>query len=98
MMPDMHRICKRFQKSVASLEDVVRIYQAVLKVCQLSRVRNSIAHALQLEGFITTLENVDTSRDEYKGLLDETYLIKFRVRSPSSFPLACTLTRPSAGI
>lgn len=32
LMPDMHRICKRFQKSVASLEDVVRVYQAVLKV------------------------------------------------------------------
>lgn len=33
MMPDMHRICKRFGKSVASLEDVVRVYQAILKVC-----------------------------------------------------------------
>ena len=28
----MHRICKRFQKGVATLEDVVRVYQAVLKV------------------------------------------------------------------
>jgi DNA mismatch repair protein MSH2 len=28
----MRRICKRFQKSVASLEDVVRVYQVVLKV------------------------------------------------------------------
>jgi DNA mismatch repair protein MSH2 len=32
LMPDMNRITKRFQKSVASLEDVVRVYQAVLKV------------------------------------------------------------------
>ena len=32
LMPDMTRISKRFQKSVASLEDVVRVYQAVLKV------------------------------------------------------------------
>jgi hypothetical protein len=32
LMPDMNRISKRFQKSVASLEDVVRVYQAVLKV------------------------------------------------------------------
>lgn len=31
-MPDFHRICKRFQKSAASLEDVVRVYQAYLKV------------------------------------------------------------------
>jgi DNA mismatch repair ATPase MutS len=33
MMPDMHRISKRFMKSRASLEDVVRVYQVVLKVC-----------------------------------------------------------------
>jgi hypothetical protein len=32
LMPDLNRISKRFQKSVASLEDVVRVYQAVLKV------------------------------------------------------------------
>lgn len=32
VMPDMNRITKRFQKSVSSLEDVVRVYQAVLKV------------------------------------------------------------------
>lgn len=34
LMPDMHRISKRFQKGGASLEDVVRVYQAVLKVGQ----------------------------------------------------------------
>ncbi|KAI0797257.1 DNA mismatch repair protein [Irpex lacteus] len=45
LLPDMHRICKRFQKSVATLEDVVRVYQAVLK----------------LEGLIASLENVDTT-------------------------------------
>ena len=28
----MHGVCKRFQKGVAALEDVVRVYQAVLKV------------------------------------------------------------------
>ncbi|KAF9508136.1 hypothetical protein BS47DRAFT_1398014 [Hydnum rufescens UP504] len=32
VMPDMHRIAKRFQKSMASLEDVVRVYQAILKL------------------------------------------------------------------
>ena len=31
-MPDLNRICKRFLKSRASLEDVVRVYQVVLKV------------------------------------------------------------------
>lgn len=33
LMPDLHRISKRFNKGVASLEDVVRVYQVVLKVC-----------------------------------------------------------------
>ncbi|KAI0342296.1 DNA mismatch repair protein [Trametopsis cervina] len=47
LLPDMHRICKRFQKSVATLEDVVRVYQAVLK----------------LEGLINSLEQIETSDD-----------------------------------
>jgi hypothetical protein len=32
MMPDLHRLSKRFQKGVASLEDVIRVYQVVLLV------------------------------------------------------------------
>jgi hypothetical protein len=39
LMPDMNRISKRFQKSVSSLEDVVRVYQAVLKVMFLNPVQ-----------------------------------------------------------
>jgi DNA mismatch repair ATPase MutS len=31
-MPDMHRICKRFHKKAASLEDVIRVYQAAIRV------------------------------------------------------------------
>ncbi|KAG2745523.1 hypothetical protein P692DRAFT_201868443 [Suillus brevipes Sb2] len=31
-MPDLHRLSKRFKKSIASLEDVVRAYQVVLKL------------------------------------------------------------------
>lgn len=31
-MPDLHRLSKRFKKGIASLEDVVRVYQVVLKV------------------------------------------------------------------
>jgi len=32
VMPDLSRICKKFQKGVATLEDVVRVYQVVIKV------------------------------------------------------------------
>ncbi|KAI9065630.1 DNA mismatch repair protein [Trametes sanguinea] len=62
LMPDMHRICKRFQKSIASLEDVVRVYQAVLK----------------LEGLISTIERMEANSEELKSLLEETYLGKFK--------------------
>lgn len=36
-MPDMHRICKRFHRKVASLEDVIRVYQAAVQVCSSSQ-------------------------------------------------------------
>lgn len=35
LLPDFHRLSKRFQKNSAGLEEVVRIYQAVVKVGQL---------------------------------------------------------------
>lgn len=31
-MPDFNRLTKRFNRGIASLEDVVRVYQAVSKV------------------------------------------------------------------
>ncbi|KAI0305145.1 DNA mismatch repair protein [Multifurca ochricompacta] len=58
LMPDMNRICKRFQKSVASLEDVVRVYQAVLK----------------LTGLIEALKYIKTKTDRGRELIQETYL------------------------
>ena len=42
-MPDMLRIGKRFQRGVATLEDVVRCYQAVIKIPDLTQVLRSIA-------------------------------------------------------
>lgn len=43
-MPDFHRIGKRFQKKVAGLQDVVRVYQAIQKV-RSSLIRCSESHA-----------------------------------------------------
>ncbi|EIW77166.1 DNA mismatch repair protein [Coniophora puteana RWD-64-598 SS2] len=57
-MPDMHRISKRFKKSNASLEDVVRVYQVTLKMA----------------GLLETLETLDIEDDEYKALIKELYL------------------------
>ncbi|GAA5992261.1 hypothetical protein JCM10908_001845 [Rhodotorula pacifica] len=55
-MPDFHRISKRFQKGVASLEDVVRVYQAVLL----------------LPGLVTCLERGVEVEDEDEEMQDGT--------------------------
>ncbi|GAA6018060.1 hypothetical protein JCM10207_006066 [Rhodosporidiobolus poonsookiae] len=47
-MPDFHRLSKRFQKGAANLEDVVRVYQAVLL----------------LPGLVTLLESGVPEQDE----------------------------------
>ncbi|KAG8940904.1 MutS-like protein [Tulasnella sp. 424] len=61
-MPDMRRICKRFQKSIASLEDMVRVYQAVIK----------------LGGLKTALEEIEyhMDKDDHKDLIKSQYLDK----------------------
>ena len=87
VMPDMHRLSKRFQKSVATLEDVVRVYQAIIKVCH----RFAYFHALdnlccsQLPGMIEVLEGVQTDKKEFATLVEEVYLdfMKVRVHVPS---------------
>ncbi|KAG1815227.1 DNA mismatch repair protein [Suillus subaureus] len=62
LMPDLHRLSKRFKKSVASLEDVVRTYQVVLK----------------LPGLLETLEGVQYEHEEHKELIDEVYIKPFQ--------------------
>ncbi|PPQ85022.1 hypothetical protein CVT25_010411 [Psilocybe cyanescens] len=57
-MPDLLRICKRFLKSKATLEDVVRVYQVVLKI----------------PGMVESLSAVQLEDDESSALLDELYL------------------------
>nr|ASF90284.1 hypothetical protein SPAR01119 [Bartheletia paradoxa] len=63
-MPDLHRISKRFQKGVATLEDVVRVYQAIEK----------------LPGLIEVIEEVvDIEEDgRHKKALEEAYLVKLK--------------------
>lgn len=74
----MNRICKRFQKSAASLEDVVRVYQAVLKVRNLGSTFVQIySRCSQLEGLISTLENID-AKQEYKDLIEEQFIVRLR--------------------
>jgi DNA mismatch repair protein MSH2 len=42
MHPDMQRLSKRFSRGAASLEDVVRVYQVVLKVGRYFRCHNLV--------------------------------------------------------
>jgi len=78
-MPDLLRICKKFMKGVATLEDVVRIYQVVLKVNIIdlsSFLINQDPHIIvtQLPGMIECLTNIDQSRENASDLLQEMYL------------------------
>ncbi|KZO98513.1 putative DNA mismatch repair protein MSH2 [Calocera viscosa TUFC12733] len=57
-MPDMRRISKRFQKGIANLEDVVRVYQAIIK----------------LPGLIGALEGIDTGNDDHKELVADQWV------------------------
>ncbi|KAF9193247.1 MutS-like protein [Haplosporangium sp. Z 11] len=54
MMPDMHRLAKRFQRGVASLQDVVRAYQVVIR----------------LPGLVSALAACETGSTEHKQMLD----------------------------
>ncbi|KAF9788606.1 DNA mismatch repair protein [Thelephora terrestris] len=67
LMPDLHRIGKRFQRKVAGLEDVVRVYQAVVK----------------LPDIIATLEPLESENEEYQALLESTYLKPLREHNES---------------
>ncbi|KAJ8093587.1 MSH2 protein [Marasmius tenuissimus] len=58
LMPDLHRLSKRFQKGQSSLEDVVRVYQVVLK----------------LPGMIEALEGVQSEQSAHADLIGEIYL------------------------
>ncbi|KAH9477925.1 DNA mismatch repair protein msh-2 [Psilocybe cubensis] len=57
-MPDLLRICKRFLKSIATLEDVVRVYQVVLKI----------------PGMIESLGGIQSDDEQDSVLLEEVYL------------------------
>nr|XP_019008106.1 DNA mismatch repair protein MSH2 [Kwoniella pini CBS 10737]OCF46887.1 DNA mismatch repair protein MSH2 [Kwoniella pini CBS 10737] len=62
VMPDFHRISKKFHRRVAGLEDVVRVYQAVNKLPDLNRI----------------LEGVEPLNAIAKDLIEEVYLKPLR--------------------
>ncbi|KAG0330295.1 MutS-like protein [Dissophora globulifera] len=61
LIPDMHRLAKRFQRGVASLQDVVRAYQVVVR----------------LPGLISTLASCETGSSVHKEILDSEFTTPF---------------------
>ncbi|KAL1923743.1 uncharacterized protein VTP21DRAFT_8723 [Calcarisporiella thermophila] len=61
-IPDLHRLAKRFQRGIASLQDIVRIYQVVIR----------------LPGLQATLEACSTGNDSHRKLIDEVYCSNLR--------------------
>ena len=83
-MPDFNRISKRLLKGAANLEDVVRIYQALLL----------------LPGLTTNLENGGQGNERWTELIEGLYLVQLRVRPAFFFAHSCafqvSLKRPHA--
>ncbi|CAO3701148.1 unnamed protein product [Rhizopus stolonifer] len=61
-IPDLHRLAKRFQKGSASLQDVVRVYQVVLR----------------LPGLLACLEHRIFDDPKKAALIDELYTSKIK--------------------
>lgn len=57
-MPDLLRNSKRFQKGIASLEDVVNVYQGIIR----------------LPGIISNLEEVETGDQQVQQLIQNTFI------------------------
>lgn len=66
-MPDFARLCKRFKRGQANLQDVVRVYQAILR---LPHIINCLAN----------LEMADDRVDRVRAIVDRKFLDSLRVR------------------
>lgn len=85
-MPDFHRISKRFQKGAASLEDVVRVYQAILLLpglvtCLERGVEESAEDEDMQDGEAEDGEREPKRETRWKELIEELWLSKLRVRT-----------------
>jgi len=82
-MPDLTRICKRFQKGMATLEDVVRVYQVVLKVSKRFHWRFGVVHLVpQLPGIRETLDAVQSDNANYLGIVQAVFTKAISVLQP----------------
>lgn len=76
-MPDFHRICKRFHRGGAGLEDLVRVYQAVAVLPKIIDSLDDLAKEEGMHGqvleedFIVPLREKATQLEQYSALIEE---------------------------
>ncbi|KAF8605730.1 DNA mismatch repair protein MSH2 [Ceratobasidium sp. AG-I] len=81
-MPDFHRIGKRFQKGGATLEDVVRVYQAALKIPGLIMTLQAVGRedevhqSLVKTQYLDELEEYSSSLGKYTDMVEQTIDLK----------------------
>ncbi|KAJ2912918.1 hypothetical protein MD484_g7501, partial [Candolleomyces efflorescens] len=77
-MPDMHRLSKRFQKGLANLENVVRVYQMILKLTgliqELANTTEEYENFAELveEQYLKPLKEAETSLSKYSEMVEQT--------------------------
>ncbi|KAI8343938.1 muts domain V-domain-containing protein [Chlamydoabsidia padenii] len=91
-IPDLHRLAKRFQRGIANLQDVVRIYQVVIKLPTIAQVLESnqpetqamadlmaqtfTLHIKELYGNLQNLEELVESTIDLEAVADHEFIIK----------------------
>lgn len=75
-MPDLHRISKRLRKGVASLEEIVRVYQTALKlpdlIKALEEVSESSCKQLMEEIYINEFQKHHLNLEKYVEMVEAT--------------------------
>ncbi|KZV87734.1 DNA mismatch repair protein [Exidia glandulosa HHB12029] len=91
-MPDFHRICKRFQKKVAGLQDVVRVYQAVQKLPlledNLAEMQTNLTasqSALLQTAFVEPVQMNKQMLDKYSDMVETTIDLAELDRAPNNY-------------
>lgn len=80
-MPDLARICKKFRKSIGTLEDVVRVYQVVLKVnAHFCVIYRFLLIFIQLPGIKESLESLESELNDDISPLNTTFTKPISVR------------------
>ncbi|KAJ3905637.1 muts domain V-domain-containing protein [Lentinula edodes] len=78
-MPDLHRVSKRFQRSQASLEDVVRVYQVLpgmIETLESVQSEEEESYKLLQEMCLQKLKEHEGSLSKYSEMVEETLDLK----------------------